>query len=70
MGDAIDHEAAGAADAFAAVVLEGHRLFALFDQILVEHVDDFEHRHLRIFNVDRVADELARFLTILLAPDF
>jgi hypothetical protein len=70
MGDAIDHEAAGATDAFSAVVLKSHRLFAVFNQILVKNVDDRELRHLRIFDINRVADELARFLTILLAPDF
>ena len=44
--DAIDHEAAGATDAFAAIVLEGDWLFALFNQTLVEHVEALQHRHL------------------------
>ena len=50
VGDAVDHEAAGAADAFAAIVLEGDGLFALFDQTLVEHVEALQHRHLRIYD--------------------
>ena len=45
VGDAVDHEAAHAADAFAAVVIEGDRLFALVDERLVEHVEHLEERH-------------------------
>ena len=42
---AVDHAAAHAADAFAAIVVEGDRLFALGDQVLVQHVEHFEERH-------------------------
>ena len=47
VGDAVDHESAGAADAFAAIVVERDRLFALFDQLLVENVEHLEERHVR-----------------------
>jgi hypothetical protein len=70
MGGAVDHKAARAADAFAAIVLEGHRLLALFDQTLVEDVQALQHRHLCVLDVHRVADEFARILTIFLSPDF
>jgi hypothetical protein len=45
---AVDHEAAAAADALAAVVLEGHRLFALVDQVFVQHVEHLEERHVLV----------------------
>ena len=48
MRDAIDHEAAGAADALAAIVLERDGLFAFFDQLFVEHVQHFEERHVGV----------------------
>ena len=44
---AVDHAAAHAADAFAAIVVERDRLFALRDQVLVQHVEHFEERHVR-----------------------
>ena len=44
-----------AADAFAAVVLERDRLFALLDQVFVEHVEHLQERHVRVDVVDLVA---------------
>ena len=62
VGDAVDHEATGAADAFAAIVLEGDRLFALFDQLFIQHIEAFENRHVGVDIVHYVADELARLI--------
>ena len=45
VGDAVDNETAHAADAFAAVVVEGDRVFAVGDQALVHDVEHFEERH-------------------------
>ena len=42
---AIDHDPAGAADAFPAVAVEGDRLMARVDQTFVEHVEHLEERH-------------------------
>ena len=42
---AVDHHAAHAADAFAAIVVEGDRLLALLDQALVDDVEHLEERH-------------------------
>ena len=42
---AVDHEAAGAADAFAAVVVEGDRLPVLVDQAFVHNVEHLKERH-------------------------
>ena len=68
--NAVDHKAAGATNPFAAIVLKGYRLLALFDQALVEHVQALQHRHLTTFNVHGIADELARNPGIFLTPDF
>jgi hypothetical protein len=56
-GDAVDHQRAGAADALAAVVVEGDRLLALRDQPLVEHVEHLEERHVGRDVVDGRSDE-------------
>jgi hypothetical protein len=42
---AVDHQAAHAADALAAVVVEGDRLLALGVELLVEDVEHLEERH-------------------------
>jgi len=39
---AVDHQRAGAADAFAAVVVEHHCLFALRDEALVQHIQHLQ----------------------------
>ncbi len=45
MGFAVDHHAAHAADAFAAIVVESDGIFALGDQALVDNIEHFEERH-------------------------
>jgi hypothetical protein len=44
---AVDHHAAHAADALAAVVVERDRLLAVERSALVEHVEHLEERHVR-----------------------
>ena len=45
VGLAVDHQRARAADALAAVVVEGDRLLALGDEALVDEVEHLEERH-------------------------
>jgi hypothetical protein len=42
---AVDHAAAAAADALAAVVVEGDRLLVLLDELLVDVVEHLEEGH-------------------------
>ncbi len=66
---AVDHAAAHAADALAAIVVEGHRLFALGDQVLVQHVEHLQERHV-LADVGRfVAHHAALVARVLLPPD-
>ncbi len=69
VGRAVDHHAAGAADALAAVVLEGHRLLAAGDQLLVQEVEHLEERHVLGDVVELVGLERARGLGAVLTPD-
>jgi hypothetical protein len=66
---AVDHHAAGAADAFAAVVVEGDRLFAAQHEVFVEDVEHLQERHVRADVVDRVGDHGAVGVGAFLAPD-
>ena len=67
--DAVDHAAAHAADALAAIVVERHRLFALGDEVLVEHVEHFEERHVLVDVGHLVAHHAALIVRVLLPPD-
>ena len=66
---AIDHAAAHAADAFAAIVVERHRVFALRDQILIQDVEHLEKRHVLVDVRDVVADHAALIVGVALPPD-
>src|SRR5262249_16596119 len=65
----IDHEAAHATDALAAIVVEGDRLFAFGDQTFVEHVEHLEKRHLGIDIGNVVARHTAFFAGLTLSTD-
>ena len=69
MGDTADDQAAGAADAFTAVAVEGDRFLAAVDQIFVEEVEHLEQRHLADDVADRVVDQLAGLVGTGLAPN-
>ena len=58
--DAVDHQAAHAADAFAAVRVERDRVLALLDQPFVHDVEHLEKRHVGRDVVGRVVDQPAR----------
>ena len=66
---AVDGDATGAADALSAVGLEGERLVAGVDQLLVERVEQLEDGEVRVHAVDLVRFEGARRLRARLAPN-
>src|SRR2546423_1511299 len=65
----VDQEPAGAADPLAAVVVEGDRVLAPEDELLVERVEHLEEGHVRRDAVDLVVDEAAGARAVLLPPD-
>ncbi len=67
---AVDQETARPADALAAIVVEGHRLFAAADQLFVEDVEHLQERHVGGHPLDLVGDELSRRVCVFLPPDF
>ena len=70
VGTAVDVEAAHAADAFAAVVVEAHRVGdAVVDEFLVELVEHFEERAVGADAVYLVGLEVPFGAGVLLAPD-
>ena len=69
MGLAVDHEAAHAADAFAAIVIEGDGVLALRDEAFVEDIEHFEERHVLADAGDVIAHHAAGVLGMLLSPD-
>ena len=60
VGLAVDHHAAGAANPLAAIVVERDRLLPVLDQLLVEHVEHLQKRHVGRDVVELVGLELAR----------
>ena len=62
VGFAVDHEAAGAADAFAAIVFESDGVVRPSGSALVQHVEHLKQGHVGVDIVHGIADELARCL--------
>src|SRR5690606_17563626 len=69
VGHAVDDQAAHAADALAAVAVEGDRLLALLDELLVEDVEHLQEGHIRLDVIDRVVFKTARLVGARLPPD-
>jgi hypothetical protein len=69
VGDTIDHQAAGATDAFPAVVIKGNRDLAPLHQPLVQNIEHLEERHVRADLGGVVLDEAAWCGSARLAPD-
>ena len=65
----IDDHAAGAANAFAAVMLKGHRLFTRFDQLFVQDVEHLEEAHVLAHTVQVVGLHHALVVAAGLTPD-
>ena len=70
VGAPVDHHPAGAADALAAVVVERDGVLPLRDQLLVEHVQHLEERHVGRDVLHGIDLEAPGVLGVLLAPDF
>ncbi len=69
VGVAVDDEAARAADALAAVVVEGHGVLAAQDEFLVEGVEHLQERHVGGDAVHLVGGHGAVGVGVPLAPD-
>ena len=57
--DAVDHQAAAAADAFAAVGVERDRILAFLDELFVDDIQHLEERHVGMHVVGGVVYEPA-----------
>ena len=68
--DAVDHQAAAAADAFAAIRIERDRILALLDQRFVDDVEHLEERHVGMHVVGGVVHEPAGLIGPGLPPHF
>ena len=66
----VDVQAARSADAFAAIMIERDRVFALPGQSEIEHVEHLEKRHVRRNVGKLVGDEPALAVPVFLPPDF
>ena len=69
VGTAVDHHRTRAADAFATIVVERDRLFALFGELFVQHVEHLEERGVFANAGDFVRHHLAGAGGVFLAPD-
>jgi hypothetical protein len=69
VGLAVDHEAAGAADPLAAVVLEGDRLLAALDELLVEDVQHLQEGGVLVDVLDLISHHPPLVRGALLTPD-
>ena len=69
VGNAIDDERAGAADAFPAVGVERDRFPAARDELLIDDIEHFQERHVRDDVLGFVDLEAAGRARVLLAPD-
>src|SRR6476660_2108566 len=69
VGFTVDHHATHAADAFAAIVVEGDGVRALGDEALIEDIEHLEKGHVLADVGNVVADHTAGILGIFLAPD-
>ena len=70
VGHAVDQETARPADALAAIVVEGDRLFAAADQLFVQDVEHLQERHVGGHPLDLVGDELPGRVACLSAARF
>jgi len=66
---AVNDHAAGAADTFAAVVVEGDGFFFLLEEAFVEDVEHFQEGHVLV-GVDMIGFEVPFILRVFLSPDF
>jgi hypothetical protein len=65
---AVDVQRAHAADTLAAVVVEGHGLLALVDEVVVQNIEHLEERGVGRNVLDLVRFECALRFSVLLTP--
>ena len=70
MGAAVDHGTAHATDAFPAVVIKSDGFFGVQSQLLVDHVEHFQERHIRGDIMSFVGLKMSFALRAVLMPDF
>jgi hypothetical protein len=69
VGLTIDHEAAGATDAFAAVTVEHNGFATGLDEVLVDGIEHLEEGHLVLHVSCLIGLESARVVGVVLTPD-
>ena len=69
VGRAVDHQAAGATDPLATIVIEGDRLLPLRDQPLVHDIEHLEEAHVRTDVRGGIVDDVAGSVRAGLSPD-
>src|SRR5204862_8306326 len=70
MRDAVNDQGARAADAFAAIGIEGKRFVALRDELLIHHIEHLQERYVADEVRRRVGQEAAGVARVFLPPDF
>ena len=69
MGDAVDHETAHAADALTTVVVKGDGLLVRVRELLIEHVEHLQERHVRGHAINVILGHRTPCFGAGLAPD-
>src|SRR5262249_14683235 len=65
----VDHETAHTTYSFAAIMIEGNRIFTLCNEFFVEHIQHFQERHVRIHSCMFVSHHAPGVIGSLLPPD-
>ena len=66
---AVDEQAAHAANAFTAIVIEGDRVLALAHKVVVQHIEHLQKGHVGRHIVHRIGLDLTLFFRACLSPD-
>jgi hypothetical protein len=68
VGKAVDHQAARATNAFAAIMLKDNRLVAFLDKVFVDDIEHFQEGHVGHYVGSRVLDHFSRLIRAWLPP--
>ena len=69
MGLPIDHGPTHAANPLTAIMVKRDRVFALFGQAFIDHVEHFQERHIRVDPLRLIGFKSSRGPAIFLPPD-
>jgi hypothetical protein len=69
VGDTVNHERASSADTFATIVIKHHSFFVIANQLLVEHIKQFQERRFVADLGNLVRLETTSVFRATLAPD-